>query len=175
MKAKRIVTTAMLIAMYVVPESFFDQLGKYENNARQPSDYCWSSTTGCPLDGFLIGFFGSFLNQLLTFGLTPTTIIWVLPAAIRGLLIGLYAKHCHFDMSFLQTQIITISTALIVTALNTGALYLDSKIYGYYSFAFVFGAVIPRIFTGILTAFVFGSILPYIVKPVKKFLGMKRV
>ena len=28
------------------PESFFDQLGKYENNARQPSDYCWSSTTG---------------------------------------------------------------------------------------------------------------------------------
>ena len=60
-----------------------------------------------PLDGFLIGFFGSFLNQLLTFGLTPTTIIWVLPAAIRGLLIGVYPKHCHFDMSFLQTQIIT--------------------------------------------------------------------
>ena len=98
----------------------------------------------------------------------------MIPAAVRGLLIGLYAKHCHFDMSFLQIQLITISTALIVTALNTGTLYLDSKIYGYYSFAFVFGAVIPRIFTGILTAFVFGSILPYIVKPVKRFLGVNQ-
>ena len=76
-------------------------------------------------------------------------------------------------MSFGQTQFITISTALLVTALNTGVMYLDSKIYGYYSFAYVFGAVIPRIFTGILTAFVFGSILPYVVKPVKVFIDRK--
>ena len=174
MKAKRIVTTAMLIAMYVVLSLFSINLGNMKITLDSLPIIVGAALLG-PLDGFLIGFFGSFLNQLLTFGLTPTTIIWVLAAAIRGLLIGLYAKHCHFDMSFLQTQIITISTALIVTALNTGALYLDSKIYGYYSFAFVFGAVIPRIFTGILTAIVFGSILPYIVKPVKKFLGMKRV
>ena len=174
MKAKRIVTTAMLIAMYVVLSLFSINLGNMKITLDSLPIIVGAALLG-PLDGFLIGFFGSFLNQLLTFGLTPTTIIWVLPAAIRGLLIGLYAKHCHFDMSFLQTQIITISTALIVTALNTGALYLDSKIYGYYSFAFIFGAVIPRIFTGILTAFVFGSILPYIVKPVKKFLGIKRV
>ena len=174
MKAKRIVTAAMLIAMYVVLSLFSINLGNMKITLDSLPIIVGAALLG-PLDGFLIGFFGSFLNQLLTFGLTPTTIIWVLPAAIRGLLIGLYAKHCHFDMSFLRTQIITISTALIVTALNTGALYLDSKIYGYYSFAFGFGAVIPRIFTGILTAFVFGSILPYIVKPVKKFLGIKRV
>ena len=173
MKAKRMVTVAMLIAMYVVLSLFSINLGNMKITLDSLPIIVGAALLG-PLDGFLIGFFGSFLNQLLTFGLTPTTILWVIPAAVRGLLIGLYAKHCHFDMSFLQIQLITISTALIVTVLNTGTLYLDSKIYGYYSFAFVFGAVIPRIFTGILTAFVFGSILPYIVKPVKRFLGVNQ-
>ena len=74
-------------------------------------------------------------------------------------------------MNFWQTQMITISTALLVTALNTVVMYLDSKIYGYYSFAYVFGAVVPRIFTGVLTAFIFGSILPLILGPVQKIIG----
>lgn len=173
MKPKRIVTTAMLIAMYVVLSLFSINLGNMKITLDSLPIIVGAALLG-PLDGFIIGLFGSFLNQLLTYGLMPTTVIWIIPAAIRGLVIGLYAKHCEFDMNFRQTQLITISTALLVTLLNTGALYLDSKIYDYYSYAFVFGAIIPRIFAGVLTAFVFGSILPYIIHPVKRFLDIPR-
>lgn len=99
MKAKRMVTVAMLIAMYVVLSLFSINLGNMKITLDSLPIIVGAALLG-PLDGFLIGFFGSFLNQLLTFGLTPTTILWVIPAAVRGLLIGLYAKHCHFDRVF---------------------------------------------------------------------------
>lgn len=67
----------------------FDQFRQYENNTGTVCPLLLEQLYLGPLDGFLIGFFGSFLNQLLTFGLTPTTILWVIPAAVRGLLIGL--------------------------------------------------------------------------------------
>ena len=45
-----------------------------------------------PLDGLAVGLIGSFLNQMLTYGLTVTTVLWILPAGIRGLVVGYYAK-----------------------------------------------------------------------------------
>lgn len=166
------VTNAMLIAMYVVLSLFSINLGNMKITLDSFPIIVGAALFG-PVDGLIIGFFGSFMNQLLLYGFTPTTLLWVTPAAVRGLLIGLYAKRRQFNMNFGQTQFITISTALLVTFLNTGVMYLDSKIYDYYSFAYVFGAVLPRIFTGVLVAFVFGSILPYVIKPVKSFLDRR--
>ena len=45
-----------------------------------------------------------------------------------------------------------IVTSLVVTLLNTGAIYLDSVIYGYYTYAYVFGKVGIRIVSGAVTA-----------------------
>jgi ECF transporter S component (folate family) len=42
-----------------------------------------------PLDGLAVGLTGSFLNQMLTYGFTATTLLWILPAGLRGLLVGL--------------------------------------------------------------------------------------
>ena len=168
MTVKRMVTNAMLIAMYVVLSLFSINLGNMKITLDSFPIIVGAALFG-PLDGLIIGFLGSFLNQLLFFGFTPTTLLWVAPAAVRGLLIGFFSKRHQFNMNFGQTQFITISTALLVTLLNTCVMYIDSKIYGYYSFAYVFGAIVPRIFTGVLVAFVFGSILPYVIKPVKSF------
>jgi len=38
---------------------------------------------------------------------------------------------------------VLIVTSLVVTLLNTGAIYLDSVIYGYYTYAYVFGKAGP--------------------------------
>ena len=124
-----------------------------------------------PVSGLTVGLLGSFLNQMITYGFSATTLLWIIPAGVRGLLIGLYAKHHNFDMTFKQTQFITISSALIVTALNTLIMYIDSKIYGYYSFAYVFGGIVPRIIAGVIIAFIFAAILPHILKPLKKIVG----
>ena len=168
MKPKRLVTNAMLIAMYVVLSLVATiNLGNMKFTLDSLPIIVGAALFG-PVDGMLIGLLGSFTNQMLTYGFSATTLLWIIPAGVRGLLIGLYAKHHKFDMSFKQTQFITISSALIVTAINTAAMYIDSKIYGYYSFAYVFGGILPRIIAGIIVAFVFGAILPHILKPLKR-------
>lgn len=121
-----------------------------------------------PLHGFLIGLVGSFLEQMVTFGLTATTILWCLPVAIRGLLVGLYAKWRKFDLGQWELIVVIALTALVLTALNTAVMYIDAVIYGYYSYAYVFGALVSRIIVGILTGVVFALVLPPLLKPIKK-------
>jgi len=80
-----------------------------------------------PVDGLAIGLIGSFINQLFSqYGLTATTVLWILPAGVRGLLVGLYAKKHSFSMTTHQTVFITVLSALVVTALNTLVMYIDS-------------------------------------------------
>ena len=42
-----------------------------------------------PVDAAIVGMLSELLNQILTFGLTPTTVLWVLPAVVRCLFVGL--------------------------------------------------------------------------------------
>ena len=168
MKPKRLVINAMLIAMYVVL-SLVATINLWNMKFTLDSlPIIVGAALFGPVDGMLIGLLGSFTNQMLTYGFGPTTVLWVIPAAVRGLLVGLFAKHCNFNMSHKQTQFITISSALVVTALNTFMMYIDSKIYGYYSFAYVFGGILPRVIAGVIIAFVFASIVPQIVKQLKR-------
>ena len=173
MSTKRLVTNAMLIAMFYVLSSFVSiKLGNMKFTLDSLPILVGASLFG-PVDGLLIGFFGSLLDQLLNYGFAPLTLLWVLPAAVRGLLVGLYAKRCHFEMSMKQTQFITVSTALLVTVLNTFVIWLDSVIYGYYSFAYVFGAVPVRVFSGIVTAVLFGILLPKLLPPLRRYLAIQ--
>ena len=46
-----------------------------------------------PFGGAEVGFLGSFINQVIKYGITPTTVLWTLPALVLGFLVGLYTKH----------------------------------------------------------------------------------
>ena len=41
-----------------------------------------------PLEGMLIAAIGEFFNQTLSYGVTPTTVLWIIPPVVRGLMIG---------------------------------------------------------------------------------------
>lgn len=125
---------------------------------------------GGPLDGLAVGGIGSFIYQLLFsgYGLTVTTPLWVLPHALSGLIVGLYAKARRYDYSFMAVVIIAAVSALLVTALNTLALYFDAKVFGYYSKALVFGSLPLKILTGIILAVLFSLILPQLLKTLKR-------
>jgi len=117
-----------------------------------------------PIAGLEIGLIGSFLNQMLQYGLTATTVIWVLPAAIRGLMIGAYARRHDYHLERGQLFFIIVFSAMIVTLTNTAAMYIDSKVYGYYSYAYVFGMTIPRIISAILTSAVYLAVVEVLMK-----------
>lgn len=173
MKTKKIVTCAMLTAMYVVLSLFSLSLGNMKITLDSLPIVVGAVLFG-PGVGSLIGLLGSLLNQLLTFGITATTFLWIVPAGVRGLMVGLYAKKKQFNLSRKNLVFILILSSLVVTTINTGVIYLDSVIYGYYSFAFVFGTLILRYITGSITAVVLATIVPLLIKPLKNALLVEK-
>lgn len=84
-----------------------------------------------PVSGLCIGLLGSLMNQLFSYGLAPTTPLWVLPTALYGLLAGLYAKRKGYALSRGQLMGIILFCSLMVTVLNSGVIALDAMIYHY--------------------------------------------
>lgn len=121
------------------------------------------------IPGAMVGFIGMFINQMLTYGFTTTTLFWVLPHTIIGMFVGyLFEKKIIKVESELKFCATIIVAQILLTLLNTVAFFIDSTIYGYYSFVVVFGELIIRIMIGVITGIAFCMILPLLVKLAKK-------
>lgn len=110
-----------------------------------------------PGAGAAVALVGEFFSQLLTYGLAPTILLWILPPALRGVLVGLAARQLAKGGKTPEGQPLRygaslVGAALLTTAANTLAIWLDSVIMHYYSFAYVFGATAQRLVTGVVTA-----------------------
>ncbi len=171
-KTKRLAVDAMLAAMFVVLSLFSISLPGMKITLDSLPILVAAALLG-PLDGLIVGLIGSFLNQMITYGFTATTLLWILPAGLRGLLVGLYAKRHNFDMTLRQTVFITVSTALLVTALNTFFMYVDSWVYSY-SYAAALPTLALRILAGIITAVLFSLLLPAILTALRRLFGEEK-
>lgn len=127
-----------------------------------------------PLDALIVGFSGAFLGQLLSYGFTPTTILWCLPAMIRGLFVGIVAKKANLMDKKVIMIITIILSSILVTSINTLVMWLDSIIYEYYSYAYIFGALLTRFISGILTAIIYSILTPLIIIPLSKIKYIKK-
>ena len=127
-----------------------------------------------PLDGLAIGGIGTLLYQLLRYGVTITTPLWILPYALCGLLAGRYAKKRGFALNTKQLACIVFTMGIMTFLLNTASLYVDSKIYGYYSFAFIFGVTVPRALICLGKAAAFTALLPSLLRAAKQALRDSR-
>jgi ECF transporter S component (folate family) len=170
-KTKRLAVDAMLAAMFFVLSLFSINLPGMKITLDSLPILVAAALLG-PLDGLAVGLVGSFLNQMITYGFTATTLLWILPAGLRGLLVGLYAKRRGFSMSLRQTVFITVATALVVTALNTLLLYIDSWVYSY-SYVAALPTLVLRIVAGVITAVLFSLLLPAILSALRRILGGK--
>ena len=173
MNTKRLTTLAMLIAVYIVLSILTPiKLSNFKFTFEAFPILVAGLLLG-PVDGLLVGAIGSAIYQLLFsgYGITPTTPLWVLPHALSGLIVGLYAKYKKYDLDFKHIIFISIISALLVTSLNLLALYVDSKMFGYYSKTLVFGNIIFKIITGILLSIIYSSVLPKLLAFLKKQLG----
>ena len=171
-KTKRLALDAMLAAMFVVLSLFSINLPGMKITLESLPILVGAALLG-PLDGLAIGLVGSFLNQMITYGFTATTLLWIIPAGLRGLLVGLYAKRHDYSMTLRQTVFITIAAALLVTALNTLFLYIDSWVYSY-SYTAALATLALRILAGIITAVVFSLILPAILTALRRILAPEK-
>lgn len=116
-----------------------------------------------PVDGLLVGLLGSFISQVLSeYGLTITTPLWMLPAIVRGLLVGL----CKNKSKKAQIIVILLSS-LVVTGINTGVMIIDSIIFNYASDAMNIAILISRIVSGLVCGVLYCIVAPRVVNALK--------
>jgi len=113
-----------------------------------------------PADGAAIGLVGTLVYQLLRYGVSATTALWILPYVLCGALVGWYARSRRFALSQTQTLSIVVLAELMVTLLNTGVIYVDSKLYGYYTPALITGSLALRLAICVGKAVAYSFALP---------------
>ena len=109
-----------------------------------------------PLEGALVAVLGEFAVQLLGYGLTPTTVIWIWPPAIRALVVGCAGVWMRRRGTRLEARppvcyAVCIVGAVLTTIGNTFGMWLDSLFYRT-SFTPVLFITPARYVTGVVTA-----------------------
>ena len=152
-KTKKMAVSAMLAALYFALSMLAVPVGGLKLTFEHLPVIIAALMFG-PVDALIVGALGELANQMMTYGITATTILWMTPAMFRGLSMGLFAKllsgyvganaviEKKLPVGFLVTCVIS---GLICSLLNTFTLYVDSKMYGYYSYALVFGVLWIRL------------------------------
>ena len=152
-KTKKMAVSAMLAALYFALSMLAIPVGGLKLTFEHLPVIIAALMFG-PVDALIVGALGELANQMMTYGITATTILWMTPAMFRGLSMGLCAKllsgyvgtnaviEKKLPVGFLVTCVIS---GLICSLLNTFTLYVDSKMYGYYSYAMVFGVLWIRL------------------------------
>ena len=88
-----------------------------------------------PVEGMVVGLLGEFIAQITgPYGLAPTTVLYVAPAAIRGVVVGLGAVWCRRTGKRIESRpvacyAICVAGAVFTTLGNTVSIWLESVMY----------------------------------------------
>lgn len=167
MKAKQMATDAMLIAICALLGYLSVDLGNLKVTFESIPILVAALMFGA-VDGLAVGGLGTLIYQLLRYGVTITTPLWMLPYMLCGLFVGLFSQHHHFELTTGQTAILIILNEIMITLLNTGVMYIDSKIYGYYSFVYIFGTFVLRVVICVVKAVLYAVIIPKLIAAIPK-------
>lgn len=129
-----------------------------------------------PLDGLLIGLVGSFLSQLLRWGLDATTVLWILPYAISGLFVGFLRKMGQFrerDRSSIGKKatgmvVLMILNCVLVTAMNTVVTVICYKYVYYMPAEAVYVALPGKLLWAVVRAIIFAVLTPLVIEGLRK-------
>ena len=120
-----------------------------------------------PIEGALVGGIGEFIYQIASYGLTPTTALWILPAIVRGLIVGFMFKQKDVRKHPVLWIITVIVCCLAVTIINTFVIWLDAKIFEYPSQLTTI-TILFRFLGSIASAVIYALIVPTLFEPLIK-------
>lgn len=127
-----------------------------------------------PGESFLIAIIGEFFKQLLSYGITATTVLYLIPPALRGVIIGLTVwwlwnhHHEHLDERKITCYIVCMIAAVVTTAGNTLVNLVDSLLYGYYTPLLIFEDALWRFAVGLINSVVISTVSMPLVKQLRK-------
>ena len=116
-----------------------------------------------PVEGMVVGLLGEFIAQITgPYGLAPTTVLYVAPAAIRGVVVGLGTVWCRQTGRRIESRpvacyAICIAGAVLTTLGNTVSIWLESVMY-HTEFMVHIPFLPGRFATGIATAVIMTTV-----------------
>ncbi len=149
---------ALLAAMYVLLSTYLGiKVGNFLHITFSSLPVILAAILLGPAHAVLVAGMGEFINQMLTYGLSPTMPLWMLPPMCRGLLVGLLVLAVckagrQAEKSPLLLGGILMLASIASSVVTTLVMWADSTFWGYYSFALVFGASIHRMVSSLVTA-----------------------
>ncbi|MCF0136461.1 MAG: folate family ECF transporter S component [Lachnospiraceae bacterium] len=169
MKLKRLVVGALCAALYTVLANYVSihTLNMKLTFDMLPVLLC--SILYGPVDGLMVGLVGNFISQLIgPYGLSITTPLWMLPAGVRGLLVGFWAKGKGFRIEKVGLLFpVILLTGILSTIINTGVMWVDAKVFGY-PFAATIPTILLRLIACLVTSVLFTAVLPPLTTALKK-------
>ena len=162
---RRLVTDGILIALFYVLSLLNLEVAGVKLTLEALPITLAALLYGVP-SGALVGLLGAFLEQMLRYGFTATTLLWILPPMLRGLLLGIFPGRK--PRSLPVTVGVCAAVGACTALLNTAVYYLDSRIYGYYQRELIFGVLIWRVLTGAVLSAAAGAIAPVLIRALKK-------
>ena len=171
MTTRKLTTLAMLIAIYVVLSILTPIKVINFKFTLEAFPILIAGLLLGPVEGLIVGLVGSGIYQVFfsSYGITATTLLWMLPHAVSGFLAGWLSRNVK-QYNVINVTVIATICAFTVTALNTLALYVDSKLFGYYSSKLVFGTLRLKFLTGLILSILYALILPKLITQLKKLL-----
>ena len=176
---QRLVINAMLAAIYIVLRYFNIPVGNFFRITVAPFAVILCAMLYGPADALIVGFLGEFISQITgPYGLTQTTLLWCVGETVRGgtlgLLIWIFLRgwlRGSEKLTGKQTVFLLCLCSLtgILAALGqTLALYVDSKLFGYYTYVMVFGVMIWRIVVYVVLSGLMGYLCLPIIAALRK-------
>ena len=163
-KTQRLAIDGILAALAVVLGFLSIRIGNIMKVSLEDLPVIFAALLFGPVEGAAVALVGIFLYQLFSFGITLTTALWILPFVLAGLVVGLFAKKADFFNSNKQILVLFLVAEILIWAVNTFAIYADSKIYGYYYPTIVTGMLLIRLLTAVIKGVVLGLISPSILR-----------
>ena len=127
-----------------------------------------------PVDAVIVAMVGEFFKQLLTYGVTYTTVLYLIPPALRGLVVGLGAlgllslRGQRLEERRMLCYAVCIAAAVCTTVGNTLVNWLDSVLMGYYFPGLILGDFAWRLIVGMINAVVMSSLAIPLVKALRQ-------
>ena len=167
----RLALDSMLAALYFILTYVTIRVGNFHITFASIMVVIPSILFGLP-DSIFIALLGEFLNQILTYGISITTPLWILPPLFRALMISCFStyfikKNDRLENHIIIYFIVVLVGGLLTSIANTGVTFLDGYIMGY-SVNFVLLTTIFRFLINIATSIVVAIVSLPIVKLLRR-------
>lgn len=159
---------AVMIALHIVLEFVAIRIGNDYKITFSGLPFLIAAVFYGPVAGLATGLLGTFLSQLLTFGITVTTPLWILPGAIHGLTMGLFHLAFKRKMQLVPIGICVFASGLLTTICNLAATYFDSQIFHYYWEGYILAVIPIRLLNWGITSVIYCAVIMLVLKAVAK-------